>query len=79
MYSRLMAAIFDIRRAQTSDSIPTSLFVLPDPESMGIAFGISQLAWLKAEIYVISNLLPVLSRHIGYLVGAIPCSDSTIL
>ena len=41
MYFRLMAAIFDFRRVQTSDSIPTSLFVLPDPENMGIAVGIS--------------------------------------
>ena len=31
MYFRLMAAIIDFRRAQTSDSIPTSLSVLPDP------------------------------------------------
>ena len=60
-----MAAIFDFRRAQTLDSIPTSLFVLTDPENMGIAI------LTKAEIYVISCLLPVLSRHICYLVGAI--------
>ena len=37
MYFRLMAAIFDFRRAQTLDSIPSSLFVLPDPENMDIA------------------------------------------
>ena len=71
MYFRLMAAIFDFRRAQTLDNTPTSLFVLPDPENIGIAVGISLLSWLKAEIYVISYLLPVLNRHIGYLVGAI--------
>ena len=41
--------------------------MLPDPENMGKAVGISLLSWLTAEIYVISYLLPVLSRHIGYL------------
>ena len=65
-----MAAIFDFRHTQSSDSISTSLSVLSEPEKMGIAVGISLLLWLKAEIYVISFLLPVLSRHFGYLVGA---------
>ena len=64
-----MAAIFEFQHTQTSDSIPTSLSVMPDPENIGIAVGISLLSWLKAEIYVISYLLPILSRHIGYLVG----------
>ena len=45
-----MAAIFDFRHTQTSDSIPISLSVLPDPENMGIADGIVLLSWLKAEI-----------------------------
>ena len=34
---RLMAAIFDFQHTQTSDSVPISLSVLPDPENMGIA------------------------------------------
>ena len=64
-----MAAIFDFRLTRTSDSILVSVFVLLDLENMGIAVGISLLSWLKAEIYVLSYLLPVLSRHVGYLVG----------
>jgi len=35
-----MAAIFDLRHTQTSDSIPTSLSVLSNPKNMGIADGI---------------------------------------
>ena len=55
---------------RTSDSNPTDLSVLPDPENMGIIVGISLLSRLKAEIDVFCYLLPALSRHIGYLVGA---------
>ena len=65
-----MAAIFDFRHTQTSDSIPFSLSVLPDPENIGNAVGIALLSCLKAEIYVISYLPLVLSRQIGYLAGA---------
>ena len=54
-----MAAIFDFRPSRTSDSIPISLFVLPDPENMGMAVEISLLSCVEAEIYVISFLLPV--------------------
>ena len=43
-YFRLMAASFDFRHTQTSDSIPTSLSVLLHPENMGIAVGISFLS-----------------------------------
>jgi len=39
----VMAAIFDLRHTQTSDSIPTSLSVLPNPKNTGIAVGISLL------------------------------------
>jgi len=39
-----MAAIFDLRQTQASDSIPTSLSVLPNPINMGIAVGISLLS-----------------------------------
>ena len=44
VYFRLMAAIFDFRLTRTSDSVPTSLSVLPDPENMGLAVGISLLS-----------------------------------
>ena len=52
--------------------------MLLDPENMGIAVGISLLSRIQAEINVISYLLPVLSRHFGYLVGAtlVPTSPS---
>ena len=59
-----MAAISDLQRTKTSDSIQTSLIVLPDPENMGIAVGISLLSRLRAEIYVISYLLPVNGGHL---------------
>ena len=65
-----MATIFDFRHTQMLDSIPISLSMLPDPENMGIAVGIALLSLRKAEIYVISYLLPVLNRQIGYLADA---------
>ena len=65
-----MAAIIDFRHTQTSDSIPTGLFVLRNPENMDMDVGMSLLTWLKAELYVIFFLLPIVSRHIGYMVGA---------
>ena len=60
---RLMAAIIDLRHTRTSDSIPTSFSVLPDPEIMGVAGGISLLSCVHAEIYVIPFLLPVNGHH----------------
>ena len=45
-----MAAIFDFQDTQTSVRILTSLFVLPDPENMGIAVGIVFQLHLEAEI-----------------------------
>ena len=63
MHFRLMAAIFDFRNTKTSDSIPNSLFVLPDPENMGTAVENSLLSCIEAEIYVNSFLLPVNDRH----------------
>lgn len=59
-----MAAIFDLRHTQTSDSIPISLSVMPDLENMGLAVGISLPSCIRAEIYVISYLLPVNGRHL---------------
>ena len=46
----VMAAIFDFQHTQTSVRVITSLFVLPDPENMGIAVGILFLSHLEAEI-----------------------------
>ena len=48
----IMAAILNIQHTQTSVRVLTSLFVLPDPENMGIAVGILFLSHLEAEIYV---------------------------
>jgi len=59
-----MAAIFDIQQNPTEDSIPSSLSVLLDPENMGVAVGISLLACIRAEIYVMSYPLPVNGRHL---------------
>ena len=57
-----MAAIFDFRDTQTSDSLPISFSVLPDPENVGIAVGISLLSGIQAENYVISYELQVTGR-----------------
>ena len=35
-YFQLMAAIFDFQHTRTSDIIPISLSVLPDPENVGL-------------------------------------------
>jgi len=59
-----MAAIFDFLQAQTQDFIPSSIFVLLDPGNMGIDLGISFLSCIRAEIDVISYLLPVNGRHV---------------
>jgi len=48
IYFRLMTAIFDLRHTQTSDSIPTSLSVLPNPKNMGITVGISLLLCIES-------------------------------
>ena len=56
-----MAAIFDFQHTQTSDSVHTSLSVLPDPENMGIAVEIPLLSCIEAEIYVYSFLLLVMA------------------
>ena len=51
---------------RTSDSLPTSLSVLPDPENVGIAVGIAFLSCIRAKTYVISYLLPVYVRHLWF-------------
>ena len=46
----VMTAIFDFQHTQSSVRILTSLFVLPDPENMGLTVGILFLFHLEAEI-----------------------------
>jgi len=62
-YFQLMDAIFDFQQARTYDSIPNSLSLSPDPGNMGVAVGISLLSCVRAEIDVISYLLPVNGSH----------------
>ena len=64
MHFRLLNAVFDFRHTRTSDSISSSLSVLPDPENMGIAIEISLQSCIEAEIDVILFLLPVNGRHL---------------
>ena len=45
-----MYAIFDSSQIHTSSSLRSSLVLLPDPENMGVAFGISLLSSIEAEI-----------------------------
>jgi hypothetical protein len=47
---RSMAAIFDFQHTQTSESILTSLSVLPNPQNLGITVGMSLLSGIKAMI-----------------------------
>ena len=56
IYFRLMAAIFDFQHTQTSDSTLTCLYILPDPENMGISVGISLLSCIEAEMCVMSYI-----------------------
>ena len=48
-----MATIFDFQHTHTSDSIPTGLFVLPDPENMGVAIGSMFIASVELKIYCV--------------------------
>ena len=48
--SGLDAAILDFRLPVLSDSIQATCIDLPDPKNMGLAFGISFLSHLQAEI-----------------------------
>jgi len=66
MHFRFMAVIFDSPLTHTSDSIHTSLVVLPDTENMGIAVGISLLSRIQAEINIISYALPVHGGHLWF-------------
>ena len=51
----------DSSQIHTSSSLRSSLIVLPDSENMGVAFEILLLSCIRAEIYVISYLLPVMA------------------
>ena len=49
-YFRLMADIFDLLLTPMSDSVHTSFTELLDPENVDVAFGISLLSSIEAEI-----------------------------
>ena len=66
VYFRFMAVIFDFRHTRTSDSLGSSLFVLPDPKNMCVAVGMSLLSCVRAKINVIPFLLPVNGRHLCF-------------
>jgi len=61
-----MAAIFDFQHIQTSNSVLTNLYVLPDPANVGIAVEIMLLSIIWADIYVIFLLRPVNDRHLWF-------------
>ena len=46
----VMAAILDLSLTPMSESVQISLAVLLDPENVGLAFGISLLSFIEAEI-----------------------------
>ena len=54
-----MAAILDFRLPVTSDSITIGPVELPDPKNMWLAFGISFLCVMDAEILLV--------KHVGKL------------
>ena len=58
IYFRLMAAIFDLRLTQTSESIHTNFSVLSDPKNVGIAIEILLLSCVSAEFCVTECLQP---------------------
>ena len=49
----------DFRLPATSDSIPVGAIEFPDPKNMGVAFGISVLCVMDAEILLV--------KHVGKL------------
>jgi len=59
-----MAGFLDFRLPFTSGSTGTSSTELLDLENVGEAVEMLLLSWVRAEIYVISYLLPVNGRHI---------------
>ena len=65
VYFRLMAAIFYLSVASTSESIYNSSTVLLDPKNVGVAAGISLQSHIQAEIQDIACVLPVNGGHLG--------------
>ena len=65
-FFRLTDDIFNSQQIHTSGGLRNSHVVYPDPENMGVAVGISLLSYIRAEIYVISYLLPSNGRHLGF-------------
>ena len=63
-YFLLMGAIFYFPLIHTSNSLRSSLIVLPDPENEDSAVGNQLLSCIQTEICVKSYLLPVTSRHL---------------
>ena len=59
-----MDGIFDFQHTKAPDSVLSSVSVLSDPKNTGIAFGISLLLCIQAEIYVIYYLLSVNGGHL---------------
>jgi hypothetical protein len=59
-----MATMFDSPVTATWESIRFSPTVLPYPDNMGKALGISLLSCIEAEINVIFYLLPINDRHL---------------
>jgi hypothetical protein len=53
-----MASIFDFQHTQTSDSLRSNPVVLPEPENMDIAAGMSLPLCIEAEIRLIAFLMP---------------------
>jgi len=51
----------------TRKSIRISPVMMLDAKNMNIAIGISLQSRIQAEIYVISNALPVTGRHLRFL------------
>jgi len=64
--SYALPVIFALQHTRTLDSIPSSLYLLRNPENMGVAVGFSLLSCIRAEIYVISDPLPVSGRHLCF-------------
>ena len=61
MNFRLMAAMFDLPVTLTSESMHTSITELLDCEHVGVAFGISLLSTIEAEILRFFYELPVIA------------------
>jgi len=66
LYFRLMAAIFDFSQIRTTVILMSTLVVLPDPQNLGKAVGISFLSYIEVEICVISYLLPGNVSHLSF-------------